>query len=160
MINFCQKHIWFILPCIFQHIYKLYVKISYSINHTVLSKLHVSFDQIFLLQIFPKNTNQEYELTHSYPFDKNSSNLIKNTSDSNCDAFPKISSKTWKKIQSRTIWFDPDCPHVKCNLNHIVISRILNIFFTKAILFFLCFFLNIFGKLHSGIIRYGPFIVS
>ena len=43
MINFCQKHIWFKLCCIFQHIQKLQIKISYNINHIVLSKTLYKF---------------------------------------------------------------------------------------------------------------------
>ena len=46
---------------------------------------------------------------------------------------------------------------MKYNLNHIVLSRILNNFPSNAILFFLC--LNIFDKPHSGTIRLGPCIL-
>ena len=40
-------------------------------------------------------------------------NFIKSISVWNCIAFPKISSKIWKKNQSQTIWFHLDCPFRK-----------------------------------------------
>ena len=89
--------------------------------HTVLTilsfqELYVSFDQklFFLLQIFLKNTNQEqYGLTHNYPFAKirpllSKAHLVQTTLH-----FPKYLAKSEKKTQSRTIWFDPDCPFRK-----------------------------------------------
>ena len=78
---------------------------------TILSfqELYISFDQkvFFLLQIFLENTNQEqYGLTHNYPFTKSrpKAHLVQTALH-----FPKYLAESEKKIQSRTIWLDPDC---------------------------------------------------
>ena len=88
--------------------------------HTVLTilsfqELYISFDQkLFLLQIFLKNTNQEqYGLIHNYSFTKIWPILSKAHLVQIALHFPKYLAKSEKKIQSQTIWFDPDCPFRK-----------------------------------------------
>ena len=74
--------------------------------HTVLTilsfqELYVSFDQklFFLLQIFLKNTNQEqYGLTHNYPFTKIRPILSKEHLVQTALHFPKYLAKSEKKF--------------------------------------------------------------
>ena len=64
LINFCQKQLLFQLRCIFQHIQKFQIKISYSINHIVLSralykfrsKAFFSYFKYFLKTLIKSNT--------------------------------------------------------------------------------------------------------
>ena len=81
---------------------------------TILSfqELYITFDQalFFLLQIYLKNTNQEkYGLTHNYPFTKIWPILSKTRMARIALHLLKYLAKIWKKIQSWTIRFNPDC---------------------------------------------------